>query len=147
MQDFARVMRDIGRKQARIMSDRARQTALARKQEYLGARVPKELRDKVIAKAESLGIPVSILIRNILEDAFNDAAQNDVADRAPDKSHIPAGDGRFPGVIGWEDITLNRSMPCSACRRRINAGSVVILGLGVPGEDHVILCDKCRVDA
>ncbi len=147
MHDFAREIRNIGRKQARIMSDRARQTALARKQEYLGARVPKELRDKVIAKAESLGIPVSILIRNILEKAFSDTALNDDANRAPDKTQIPAGDGRFPGVIGWEDITLNKSIPCSACRRRIGAGTVVMLGLGVPGEDHVILCDKCRDDA
>jgi hypothetical protein len=148
MHDFAREMRNLGRKQARIMSGRARQTALARKQQYLGARVPKELRDKVIAKAESLGIPVSILIRNVLEEAFSGVVTNEGGGgRAHGMPESPVGDGRFPGVIGWEDITLNRKMQCSACRRGIDAGAVVMLGLGAPGEDHVILCEKCRADA
>jgi hypothetical protein len=147
MHDFAREMRNLGRKQARAAGDRARRTALLRKREYLGARVPKELRDKVIARAESLGIPVSILIRNILEEAFSDAASGDAGRAASPAGARPTGGDRFPGVIGWEDIVLNRGMKCSACRRGIDAGAVVMLGLGAPGEDHVILCDKCRVDA
>lgn len=147
MQDFAREMRNLGRKQARLMSEKARETAMARKQEYLGARVPKELRDKVIARADALGIPVSILIRNILEDAFSEGG--DVARPvASDDVSTVAGRGvRFPGVIGWEDIVLNRAMQCSACSRNLAAGSVVMLGLGAPGEDHAILCDKCRSHA
>jgi hypothetical protein len=147
MNDFAREMRNLGRKQARAMSDKARQSALARKQQYLGARVPKELRDKVIAKAESLGIPVSILIRNILEDAFSNTTVDDGDRHAPGRIAAVARGERYPGVIGWEDIVLNRGMQCSGCRRHIGAGAVVMLGLAAPGEDHVILCDKCKVDA
>ncbi len=147
MHDFAREIRNAGRKQARIAADRARKNALARKQEYLGARVPKELRDKVIARAETLGIPVSILIRNILEQAFSDATANEGNRTEPKQTAVSARGERYPGVIGWEDIVLNRNMQCSGCRQHISAGAVVMLGLAAPGEDHVILCDKCKVDA
>lgn len=146
MHDFTREMRNIGRKQASIATERARKSALARKQEYLGARVPKELRDKVIARAETLGIPVSILIRNILEEAFSGAADTG-GERGARDSAVQTGGQRFPGVIGWEDIVLNRGMQCSTCRGRIDAGAVVMFGFAAPGEEHVILCDKCRVDA
>ncbi len=147
MHDFAREIRNAGRKQARIAADRARKNALARKQEYLGARVPKELRDKVIARAETLGIPVSILIRDILEEAFGGAAETAGEQRSA-RAPVARTDGpRFPGVIGWEDIVLNRGMQCSSCHHRISAGAVVMFGFAAPGEEHVILCDKCRVDA
>lgn len=147
MQDFIREMRNAGRKQARIAADRARKTALARKQEYLGARVPKELRDKVIARAEALGIPVSILIRDILEEAFGGTAAAS-GEQQSTRSAVARAEGpRFPGVIGWEDIVLNRGMQCSSCRQRVSAGAVVMFGFAAPGEEHVILCDKCRVDA
>lgn len=146
MHDFSKQMRDLGRKQANAMRDKARATAVKRKEEYLGARVPRELREKVIARADSLGIPVSILIRNILEEAFSGRAGE-----APEsgRGDTVAGGrvGRFPGVIGWEEITLNRAMDCSGCGRGLNAGSSVTLGLGAPGEDHVILCDRCKGSA
>lgn len=144
MQDFARQMRNLGRKRAKDMRDRARETALKRKEEYLGARVPKELREKVIARAEELGIPVSILIRNVLEQAF-DAERPARAARA---QHATDGRrnaaGAFPGVIGWEQIVLNRAMQCASCGRDIEPGATVTLGLAAPGEDHVILCGKCK---
>lgn len=147
MQDFAREMRNQGRKQARGMSDKARETAMARKQQYLGARVPKELRDKVIARAETLGIPVSILIRNILEEAFSSADTGEGGAVKHDRTSVAGRGDRFPGVIGWEDIVLNRTMPCSLCTRSISAGTLVMLGLGAPGENHVILCDNCKAHA
>lgn len=139
MQEFARQMRNLGRKQAKEVRERARETALKRKEEYLGARVPKELREKVIARAEQLGIPVSILIRNTLEDAFG----HDRATGFAEKSDA----GRratFPGVIGWERIVLNRTMPCASCGQDIDAGATATLGIAAPGEDHVILCAKCK---
>ena len=61
-------MRAMAAERATTMRQQAMATAAKRKQEYLGARVPKQLREKIISKAESLGIPVSILIRNILTD-------------------------------------------------------------------------------
>ncbi len=133
------------RKQAELMRDKARERAMKRKEEYLGARVPRELKEKVIARANAMGIPVSILIRNVLEDAFG--TEMPPAEPVPHRHDTPPVQGhaqRFPHVIGWEDITLNREMQCSGCGARLGAGTVVMLGLPIPGEDHVILCAKCK---
>jgi len=147
MQDFARQMREFGRKQSRIMRDQARASAMKRKEEYLGARVPKDLREKVIAKADSLGIPVSILIRNILEEAFKNQISSENTQTKPVSATPGRHDKQFPDVIGWERITLNRDMSCSACSRVLPGGSVATIGLGMSRESHVILCEKCRVYA
>ncbi len=144
MRKVAEEMRDLGRKQAELMRGQARERAMKRKEEYLGARVPRELKEKVIAHANRMDIPVSILIRNILEEAF--------ADSQPDMGEVAvAGDSgktrdedRFPSVIGWEKIVLNRSMRCTGCNAELPSGAVVTLGLPIPGEDHVILCAKCK---
>ncbi len=146
MRKMADEMRDLGRKQAELMRGKAQERALKRKEEYLGARVPRELKEKVIAHANRLGIPVSILIRNILEDAFSGHDAPDSATAADDKKNAAhsRGEQRFPAVIGWEEMTLNRTMHCSACHAELEAGMLVTLGLPIPGEDHVILCAKCK---
>jgi len=147
MQDFAREMRKQGMQRARAMRDQARETALKRKEEYLGARVPRELREKVIARADELGIPVSILIRNILEQAFSGGqpARDEDPGRspAPERARTAPAAG-FPGVIAWEQIVLNRNMQCASCGREVAAGARATLGLPVPGEVHVVLCGGCR---
>ena len=61
MHQPAKRMRDNAMRHARNIGNKARANAMKRKEEYLGARVPKELRDKVIAQADRLEIPVSIL--------------------------------------------------------------------------------------
>jgi len=146
MDKVAKAMRDMGKAQAELRRDKARATAMKRKEEYLGARVPGELRAKVIDRANELGIPVSILIRNILEEAFSSST---VAGTAVEltttrvKGLVQEKDS-YPSVIGWEQITLNRFMTCTGCARQIDAGARVTLGLTSPGEDHVILCSNCK---
>lgn len=142
MQDFARQMRDLGRKQAGVMRDQARSAAMKRKEEYLGARVPKDLREKVIAKADSLGIPVSILIRNILEEAFN--AQVPQEQTQAGRGASAGLDIKFPNVIGWERITLNKDVACSSCTKMLPVGSIAAWGVSGGRDDRVILCEKCR---
>lgn len=121
--------------------------AMKRKEEYLGARVPKELKERVIECASALGIPVSILIRNTLEEAFGAKgskvgaarATKDVTNRQSD-----AGTNRFPTVLGWEDIRLNRLAVCSCCKKDIEPGSHATLGIAADGEERIILCDICK---
>ena len=124
--------------------------AMKRKEEYLGARVPKELKERVILRAVELGIPVSILIRNILEAAFSDTAfkqdihktriGTDVYRNGSDK----VASNQFPSVLGWEDIRLNRSASCAGCGKNLQPGSHVTLGISSPGEERIILCDICK---
>jgi len=148
MFDIARQMRDEARKQAKHMRNEARSTAAKRKEEYLGARVPKELREKVIAQADRLGISVSILIRDILEAAFSSAGEN--SSRSFQAKRVPEaekGERKFPRVIAWENITLNRDANCSGCATSLKATDAAFIGFGAPGEDHVILCAKCKEHA
>ena len=148
MDKIAKAMRDIGQAQAQLRRERARATAMKRKEEYLGARVPKELREKVIDRANELGIPVSILIRNVLEEAFSTPAAEMAGMQSAARDSKPVVDSNdYPDVIGWERIILNRPMTCTGCAQQIDAGSQVTLGLTSPGGDHVILCRDCKASA
>jgi hypothetical protein len=139
---FARSRQGIGAKVHAI--------AMKRKEEYLGARVPKLLKKKVITRAEELGIPVSILIRNVLEDAFGEkeTAQKSgpsgigayIQKNGPDAT----GTNKFPMVLGWEDIRLNRSTVCAGCGKSLEPGSYVTLGIAASGEERVLLCAICK---
>lgn len=149
MQNDAYKGRDHGPRRGRAVRDRAVATAMKRKEEYLGARVPKELRDRVIQQADALGMPVSILIRNILEEASRSwggtAAAASRAEADADAVRA-AGHGpvRFPNVLGWEEIRLNKSVNCAICAIRLEPGASATLGLAGPGEEHVVLCQRCK---
>jgi hypothetical protein len=54
------------------MKSKALAAAVKRKEEDSGARIPKEIKDKVIKRAVALGIPVSVLIRKQLGGACAD---------------------------------------------------------------------------
>jgi hypothetical protein len=142
--------RNHGPSRGRDLRERAVATAMKRKEEYLGARVPKELRDRVIQKADALGMPVSILIRNILEEAIRSwgkatspaaGAVSDDGSRHADMAPAPI---RFPNVLGWEEIRLNKSVNCGICGICLEPGASVTLGLAGPGEEHVVLCQRCK---
>lgn len=173
------MMRERAINRAQAMRNQALSVAMKRKEEFLGARVPKELRDKVTARANEQGIPVSILIRNILEEAFKASVSvvNAYADKLPQEGSVPDGGSpaafaqagaaaapgsstsaeavdsyvvRFPAVLGWEMIRLNRRVDCSSCGKSLLPGTSVTLGLtsGVvqAGATHIILCDRCITD-
>ena len=141
MDDIRKTMRDMGRQYGERMREQVRERAEKRKAEYLGARVPAALREKVIARAEVLGIPVSDLIRDILEQAF--AGTPDVRPAAPtvEQAREPVN---YPGIIGWETITLNQARACTACGVPLMPGQEVTFGLALDGDDHAILCRTCR---
>lgn len=132
---------------ASSMRQQAMAMAAKRKQEYLGARVPKALREKMLMQAENLGIPVSILIRNILTeyvDNLGDVAQ--INENRPLKerdSVVAEQQKRFDEVIGWERLQLNKEVICTGCSNQLSKGDEVVFGL-VPGKNHVILCKHCK---
>ncbi len=149
MYQSSRRSRLSGPQQGAAARDQAHAIAMKRKEEYLGARVPRELKNKVIERADRLGIPVSILIRNVLEEAFREDGTLPLGQSKPSvdmraEALNLGGAPKFPGVLGWEDIRLNRLVNCAACGAKLQAGSRVTLGVGAPGEEHIILCDLCK---
>ena len=138
MKDFAQ---EDGRARAERMREKAVAVAMKRKEEYLGARVPKELRDKVIRRAKDQGIPVSILIRNILTEAFQevDSSSSPMLGTA---ASVDVNQGKYSEVLGWDKITLNKAFECAECGKGLHAGQQVSLGLGA--SRPVILCGDCK---
>ncbi len=132
-------MRTIGK----MRRDKAISMAMKRKEEYLGARVPKELRDRVVERAKRLGIPVSILIRNILEEAFKeDAVDSGVLSSFADSNDKNINLENFSSVIGWESIRLNKTVECSGCKVVLQKGTKAYIGLG--SLQPVVVCCSCR---
>lgn len=133
--------------QARARALKARERGQRRKEEFLGARVPKELRDKVIKRAESESIPVSILIRKILEQAFSEepAIQFVAPDVSMATSGVRLNSSRFPNVLGWETISLHQRVQCGQCGKSLSAGHEAVVGFSTTGGAPVTLCQECHV--
>jgi len=141
-------MREMANKYGQEMRDRAMAQAKKRKEDFLGARVPKGLRDKVIQSAEAQGISVSILIRRILEKAFEGEITPSVtATQANQQQASVDITQRFPSVLGWDSITLNQAVSCSACSCGLSTGSHVTLGLSATGGSPIVLCNHCKESA
>lgn len=138
-------MADRMRAQARQRGERARREARRRKEEYLGARVSRDLRARVITRADELGIPVSILIRNVLEQAFGEGEGVPVAPRRMHRG--AAAPDAFEKVLAWERVLLNRDVTCHGCGAPIARGMRAVLGVGSPGAERVILCAQCKEPA
>ncbi len=132
-------MRAIGK----MRRDKAISMAMKRKEEYLGARVPKELRDRVVERAKRLGIPVSILIRNILEEAFKeDAVDSGMLSSSAGSNDKNVNLQNFSSVIGWESIQLNKTVECSGCGVILQKGTKADIGLG--SLQPVVVCCSCK---
>lgn len=123
---------------AQSMRDKAVLAAMKRKEEYLGARVPRELKEQVIARAAELDIPVSILIRRVLEDAFSAPG---LGER---KTAEPTAADAYGHVIGWKSVEMNRDHRCQGCGREILAGETAAFGITAENDNLVILCQACK---
>lgn len=140
MNDFSSQMGQMARKQAEAMRSKARERARQRKEEYLGARVSKELRERVFQRAEELGMPVSLLLRQMLEEAFPPVAQHST-DRV---ESVVAGGGISASIIAWDEVTLGKDMSCQICQKSLGKGERVMLGIAVDSGRRPILCVDCQ---
>lgn len=143
MRDEMRHARDAARKRA-AGRNKVRTVAMKRKEEYLGARVPKELRSRVVDRAEELGVPVSMLIRDVLMAAFGEPCAGMTSGPQTAFSVANAIAPEFASVLGWEAMRLNRPVQCSRCGIALSAGSSVTVGVYDSGGPHVVLCQSCK---
>jgi len=138
---------DKSRKQGEKMRQKAMAVAMKRKEEYLGARVPKTLKDRVIAKADEMNIPVSLLIRRVLEEAFSDGmeSQNEWTFLKPAQSENKANEvDKFADIIGWKELEVNQDRSCERCREPLPKGTEADLGFSAADNGYVIVCHTCK---
>jgi hypothetical protein len=117
--------------------------APAKKERVLHTRVPAVLERELKRFAESLRVPVSNLVRTILEDALNvaDAATENVEERLKKRVHIdPLAD-----VFAFQAVTLAQGSSCVKCEREMKPGERAHLGLtdGPPRGRRIFVCEAC----
>ena len=143
MEDFSSEISKMHRKQAESMRQQAQDRAKKRKEEYLGARVSKALRERVLQHAETMNIPASLLIRQILEQAFPASGGGEAVTVATDSS--PSTKEMIAdAVIAWEDVTLGKTVACHICQHPMQKGDKAKLGLSLDQRKRPILCLSCQ---
>ncbi len=133
-----------------------------RKERVIHTRVPAVLEQELKRLAENIRVPVSNLIRTILEDAVEmaDRAGRGVEEElhraattlSSKREHIlkkkaqSAIAQRHPldGVIGFQSMTLASDARCARCDSAIDAGDDAHLGVSAdPTAPRVVVCDAC----
>jgi hypothetical protein len=147
--------------------DRSRQRR-ERKERVLHTRISDDLADDIRRVAEDLRVPVSNLVRNVLEEAFSvvETVTDNVggliedvveeAERArermrqrrsrsdpPEAAEAPAPEEAAQDVLGWQPLILNRSQRCSECERLQEGGERAYVGVWETGPSTHFLCPDC----
>jgi hypothetical protein len=128
----------------------------ARKERVLHTRVPAVLERELKRFADNLRIPVSNLVRTILEDALSvaDAATENVEERLKraarhlekerEKLKKRMEHDPLEGIVAFQEVTLAVSATCTKCERELPRGTRAHLGIGeasVGGRRFV--CEDC----
>jgi hypothetical protein len=127
----------------------------ARKERVLHTRVPAVLERELKRFADNLRIPVSNLVRTILEDALSvaDAATENVEERLRraaehlekerEKLKKRMEHDPLSGIVAFQEVTLAVPAACVKCARTMPAGSRANLGIGDGADERVFVCESC----
>lgn len=127
-----------------------------KKERVLHTRVPALLERELKRFAENLRVPVSNLVRTILEDAVNaaDLATETVEQRLRkaagtiENERVRIKNRLTPdplaGVFAFQAVKLARAQQCAKCERSLAAGESAQLGLSDdPKAPRLFVCDGC----
>jgi hypothetical protein len=127
----------------------------ARKERVLHTRVPAVLERELKRFADNLRVPVSNLVRTILEDALSvaDAATENVEERLRraaehlekerEKLKKRMEHDPLAGIVAFQQVTLAVPAACAKCARTMPPGSRANLGIGDGPEGRVFVCESC----
>jgi hypothetical protein len=124
-----------------------------RKERVIHARVPESLDDEIRRRAGSLGLSVSNLVRNVLQNTFG-LVEDIVADGAEiaraarfgrhrevvQMSALPAASAR---LLGWQSARLAINAVCESCNALLPAGSQAAIGVSDGAAPPRFRCEAC----
>jgi hypothetical protein len=123
-----------------------------RKERVIHARVPEDLDDEIRRKANGLGVTVSNLVRNILQNTFGlvediVADSSRVARAARGNETATAATAKepeaLPQVLGWQEAALAVNAVCERCNALLPKGTQAAIGVtDRPGKPQ-FLCTSC----
>jgi hypothetical protein len=116
-----------------------------RKDRVLQTRVCPSLYNNLVAQARRLRVPVSNLVRNILEDSTR-MVENIVDSGIEIAEAIGKGmdDEDLSSVLGWQPMIANKRLACSHCGLPIEKGSEAFMSVGAPGSRTFMICEDCK---
>jgi hypothetical protein len=130
----------------------------SKKERVLHTRVPAVLERELKRLADNLRVPVSNLVRAVLEDAVAvaDVATENVEQRLKTFAHnLEAERGKLKrrvqrdargGILAFQPVRLAQPAACARCAKELRRGGNANLGLREhprPGEARVFVCDDC----
>src|SRR5664279_5816618 len=113
------------------------------KDRVIHTRVPESLEAELRERAQTLGMSVSNLVRNVLGHAFGlvgDVVADSHAIARAAKGEKPAA---IDDVIGWQAIVLGKNAVCARCNELLPKGRDAAIGLAESGGGRVIICTHC----
>lgn len=124
----------------------------ARKDRVIHTRVPESLDDEIKRKAGNLGVSVSNLVRDVLENTIG-LVEDIVSDstqiaRAARGEPIPPSRTRRPRdagagvVLGWQIAVLNVNAVCDSCNAILPKGTQAAIGV-VDDGPRPFRCESC----
>ncbi len=134
-----------------------------KKERVIHTRVPAVLEQELKRLAQNIRVPVSNLVRTILEDAVAVAdragrgveeelqraagkvsAQREAILRKRDEVVAKARGGPLGGVVGFQAMVLAADTTCSVCDKDLHVGDPAHLGVHTdPAAHRPVVCDDC----
>jgi hypothetical protein len=115
-----------------------------RKERVIHARVPESLDGEIRRRATNLGLSVSNLVRNVLQNTFG-LVEDIVQDSAElaRSARARARAGRAAPVLGWQIAVLNLNAVCESCNAILPKGTRVGIGVIERYGSRPVRCEKC----
>ena len=118
-----------------------------KKKRVIHTRVPESLERELRQTASSLGVSVSNLVRNVLQNTFG-LVEGIVADSARvAESARKTQAGMTPPepqeVIGWQELVLNLNAVCSTCNLVLPKGSQAAIAVTYADTSRPVMCLTC----
>ena len=124
-----------------------------KKEKVIHTRVPQSLDDEIREHAAKLGVSVSNLVRNVLQNAVG-LVGDIVADSAHLAKTVTGEDGEggeaaapAPGepgeVLGWQEAVLQLNAVCQACNTILPKGSKAAIAIVEGGGARLFRCLDC----
>jgi hypothetical protein len=122
-----------------------------RQERWLHARISENLEDALKREARRRRLPVSLLVRNVLEGALELVEEIvegslHVARRSESLARDASRRGDEPAldeVYGWQELILNRAAACARCATELRAGDRAYRGLRDRTGPPVFQCVAC----
>ncbi len=129
----------------------------AKKERVLHTRVPAVLERELKRFADNLRIPVSNLVRAILEDALNvaDLAGTGIEERLKNAAKTLEHERErlkqrvksdpLAGIVAFQAVTLTQPASCAKCKKSLSRGALAQLGVtdGTYRGPNLIVCPTC----